>query len=117
MTDQPFLLLMGAFITSSGFASLVAIGAAWLAWRAAQGQIEASRSLADDNALRARELADRNDTRQRWWEAVQWFHQHRKAIGESAFLDGIESLTGPSQVKTEAQRAILRAVTQAPKPE
>ena len=103
------------FFNSLGLTTIVAAVAIWLAWRASKKQIQASRNQADKDAVAARDLAKTNDTRQRWWEAVRWYHEQRDAIGEDAFLSGIEDLSTPSQVLTETQRRTLKAVTNAPK--
>lgn len=106
-----------AVLNSVGLATVVAASAVWLAWRASRRQLEQSRLQADKDASAARELARSNDTRQRWWEAVRWYHEQRARIGEEAFLRGIEDLSAPSQVRTETQRLTLKAVIQAPLPE
>ena len=112
MTDNAFLIFLGA-----AFPTLVALGAIVVAWRSTVRQIQASRNAADKNAREARDLDERNDTRQRWWEAVMWFHENRKLIGEPAFQAGIDELNTHHLVTKEAQRLILDAVINAPKPQ
>ncbi|HET7397223.1 MAG TPA: hypothetical protein VFJ94_01775 [Intrasporangium sp.] len=116
MTDNGFALAIGAFVTSSGFAALVALFAAWLAWRGTVKQVETARSAATASARAARALAEASDNRQRWWETARWFWDNRARMPEPEYLAGLEALTDSGLVRTEAQRAMLRAMTTTPRP-
>ncbi len=106
---------MGAFLAVA-VPTLVTVVSIFVAWQATTKQIQASRTQAVKDAADARDLAERNDTRQRWWEAVRWYHEQRATIGEDAFRYGLKDLAQPLQVKTETQRRTLKAVVDAPAP-
>jgi len=56
------------------------------------------------------------DDRQRWWEALRWYHEQRLAIGEEAFLLGLQELSASHLINREIMRRSLRAVKNAELP-
>jgi len=126
-------LSLGAFLTSSGFGGVAAVGAAYWAYRTAAKRLEGDRDIArrgHENAARmaaagvraAQELAEdgrkadrdkaaEDDRRARWWETLRWLWSHRDVIDEQAFLEGVQALA--QMVETRQQSVMLEIVTKA----
>lgn len=65
VTDNPFWLALGAFLTSPGFGGLATGGGAIVAF------VNIARAGKENRAL-----AVENDARERWWQLLMWLYDH-----------------------------------------
>lgn len=86
-------LALGAFLTSSGFGGIAALGAAMVAYRGIKARIGYDR----DAAVEA-------DTRERWWQAYTHLWANREEIADDDLLDGVASL---EEVAETAQQLMM----------
>lgn len=111
MTDSPFWLAVGAFVTSAGFGAVTALGAAWVAYLGLGKRIRAERELAVAKADEDRESALEGDRRKRWWTVLTWLWDNRDTLGEDTMMQGLVALkTGELTVE---QATMLQVVTAA----
>lgn len=120
MTNAPFLLAVGAFLTSAGFGGLVAVAAAMIAYRNVTRTIAANHAAATEAADIQRELARKEDerarerelaadARQRWWEALVWVADNASKLTPVEASQALAALT--SRELNPQQSAMLEAVT------
>lgn len=83
-------LALGAFLTSSGFGGVAALGAAALAYRGIKARIEYDQTA----AVQA-------DTRERWWQAYTHLWDNREQIADDDLLDGVASLQEVAETKQQ----------------
>lgn len=66
VTDDPFWLAIGAFLTSPGFGGLMAAVAAYIAYLGVRHRLRGDKQIAQDAAAAARDAAITTDSLERW---------------------------------------------------
>lgn len=102
-------LSVGAFVTSSGFGGVAAVGAALVAAKVAGSRLRGDYRLAAQGHVRNQRAVRDADARARWWETLQWLWTNRDSADEQAFLEGLQSLA--EMVETRQQSVMLEIVT------
>jgi hypothetical protein len=97
VTDNALFLALGAFLTSSGFAALAAVAAAFEAYRGITTRIQADRTI-------AREA----DDSERWWQMAMWLwtnRDHIMLVEASVMVDNLRRL-----VSTTGQAVMMKTL-------
>ncbi len=99
------------FTTSAAFAGLMALVAAWLAWRGVKGRIKADQKMASEErtavagaAKLARDQALEDAKAERWWQMYQW------TLSQIAVLDADRVTTLLEELDTQAPGDAERAL-------
>ena len=96
MTDNPFWLAMGAFLTSSGVGGLAALVAAVLAYKGIARRITFDRQ--QDRVA---------DARERWWAAYTHLWANQSTIPVEALTEGVASLEKLAETEQQSMMVDL----------
>lgn len=92
MTDDPFWLAVGAFMTSPGFGGLMAAVAAGIAVVGIRLRLNGDKVIAEGDREAAAAAAVATDALERWWDAYTWLWENHEKLGQYERALAIASL-------------------------
>ena len=92
MTDDPFWLAVGAFMTSPGFGGLMAAVAAGIAYAGIRHRLNGDKAIAQGDRDAAATVAVATDALERWWDAYTWLWDNRASLGQPERVLAIAAL-------------------------